>query len=180
MARRGSASSTAVLAEQVAVVAPEDDDRVVGEPQPIERLEHPADLGVHEGDRGVIGLDRPPRCAFASTPQLGGVVNQAASARLRGRFGNAAAESGSSIERIQVEILLRRDVRAVRPVEAGGEEERPVLVLLEELDGLGGDLAVGLLLVGAGERSKAERAAQAAVGREVGELRPRPCRGRGG
>jgi hypothetical protein len=46
----------AVLAHVVAVVAGEDDDRVVGQAQPVERVDHAADLRVHEADAGVVGL----------------------------------------------------------------------------------------------------------------------------
>ena len=49
----------AVLAHVVAVVAGEDDDRVVGQPEPIERVDDAADLRVHEADAGVIRLHAP-------------------------------------------------------------------------------------------------------------------------
>ena len=38
----------AVLAHVIAVIAGEDDDRVLGEPQAIQRVHHPADLRIHE------------------------------------------------------------------------------------------------------------------------------------
>ena len=88
-----------VLAEQVAVIAHEDDDRVVGEAEAIERVEQPADLGVEEGDRGVVGADDFALRLLASTPQLGGLVNQAGGGRLtrrprRDRGGAGIRSSG--------------------------------------------------------------------------------------
>ena len=46
----------AVLAEVIAVVAVEDDDGFVAELEAVEGVEQLADLLVHEGDRGEIGL----------------------------------------------------------------------------------------------------------------------------
>ena len=46
-----------VFSEVVAVVAPEDDDGVVGESVFFESIEHASDLGVDEGDAGVVGLE---------------------------------------------------------------------------------------------------------------------------
>ena len=47
----------AVVAEVVAVVAPEDDDGVLGEAGAVEFVEDPADLGVHVAEGGVVAVD---------------------------------------------------------------------------------------------------------------------------
>lgn len=54
---------------------------------------------------------------------------------------------GDALERVRVEVLFRREERAVRPAEPGGKEERPVLVLLEERNRLRGDLAIRVFLI---------------------------------
>ena len=47
----------AFFAQVPAVVAPDDDDRVVGQAGFVERVEHAADLRVHEARAGQVGAD---------------------------------------------------------------------------------------------------------------------------
>src|SRR4029450_7494827 len=54
-------------------------------------------------------------------------------------------------------------------IEAGADEKRPVLVLLQERDGLGGYLAVGVLLVTGRRRLEPEGAAAPAAWRVIRE-----------
>ena len=90
--------------------------------------------------------------------------------RLRGGLGKLRRRR-YPIERIHVEGLLRRDERTVRPVEPRADEERPILVLLEQRNGLARDLAVGVRLVWRRRGIEGERAAQAPGRRVVRELR---------
>ena len=151
------------------MVAHENDDRVVGETQPIEGVEQPADLGVEEADRGVVGADDLALRLRVDAP-VGRRREPRGSGGLRGGLGKLRRRR-NPLERIHVEVLLGRDERTVRPVEPCADEERPILVLLEERDGLGRDLAVGVRLVGRGGGIEGERAAQAPRRRVVRELR---------
>src|SRR5262249_5268561 len=86
-----------------------------------------------------------------------------------GEFTRGETWRGDLLQRVEVEIFLRRDVGTVRAVEAGGDEERPVAVLLQQLDRLRGDFAVGVLRVGGRRGVERERAAEAALRREIGQ-----------
>ena len=58
----------ATLAEMVAVIAEKDDDRVVRQLQPIERVEHAPDVGVEKRDGRVVGACRLALPFFARHP----------------------------------------------------------------------------------------------------------------
>ena len=117
----------AVLAHVIAVVAGEDDDRVVGQAEPVERVDDAADLRVHEADAGVV-------CLPALAAEVVGQLRPAPSCSCRGRRGGMSAWSsftpcdhGISFSGYRSKYGFRRDVRRVRPEEADGQEERPVL-----------------------------------------------------
>ncbi len=74
-------------------------------------------------------------------------------------------------QRVHVEVLLRRDERTVRPIEACGNKKRAIPVRFEECDGFCGYFAVRVLFITRGGRMKGERAAEAAAGRVVCEQR---------
>ena len=115
-----------MLAHVVAVVAVEDDDRLVGELQPVEGVEQLADLLVHERDRGEIGLAGLARSA--SRPCRGGATaGRRAGCRQVAR--PSARPAAACSRRIHLEVLLRRDVGRVRAIEAAGDEERLVVRL---------------------------------------------------
>ena len=63
-----------------------------------------------------------------------------------------------------------RDERAVRAIEAGGDEERAVLVLLEQGDRLLRHFAVGVLLVRARRRVVGQRRAEPSLRRMVDDF----------
>jgi hypothetical protein len=159
-----------VVGEVVAVIAHEDHDGVVGETEPLERLEHAADLRVHETDRRVVRADRlallgdrEPPVLWCREERRGRVLRELLRRQLRRR--------GHAIQRVLVEVLRRGDERAVRPIEPRGDEERTVLVLLEQGNRFAGDLAVRVLVVGRRRRVERERAAEPASRREVRQLR---------
>jgi hypothetical protein len=58
----------AALAEKIAVIADKDHNRVLAQPQPIERVEDPSDVGIEEADRRVICLDCPSHAILADIP----------------------------------------------------------------------------------------------------------------
>ena len=39
----------------ITMVTPEDDNGVIGQAQPIQGIDHSTNLGIHEGNRGVVG-----------------------------------------------------------------------------------------------------------------------------
>ena len=114
-----------MLAQMVAVVADEDHHRAVGQAEPVQLVEHDAELRVHEAHRGVVRLrdralqlfvhavvrreDRQRRCRLA-LPVARRVLGQ-----------------GDPLRRVQDEVVLGRDVRRVRAEESDGQEERLVL-----------------------------------------------------
>ena len=73
------------------------------------------------------------------------------------------------VERIKIEIVLARDARHVRPEETAADEERSVLMLLQELDATVGDLGVGVVGTVPIGLEPAERSAQRACRGEIGE-----------
>ena len=45
-----------MLAQVVAMITPDNHDRVLRLPRRLERVENPSDLRIYEGDTGVVGL----------------------------------------------------------------------------------------------------------------------------
>ena len=147
-----------VFAEVVAVVADEDDEGVLIEPLLLQFREHQAELGVHEGHRGQVGLLGRALRVFAHAVVGHGSIGKG-DLGLRGAVGGGVGHELDLILGVFLKILLRRDVRRVRTEEADGQEERLLSLFLQEGDGLGGDLAVGLLGVRAFRGEPAQRAA---------------------
>jgi hypothetical protein len=128
------------------VVAPEHHDRVVRQPQPVEGVEDAAELRVHERDRRVVRRDRLLQLRLRHTP-VRRLRPQCRGRNVRGVVGRVLRQF--HLRRgVQVEILLRRDVGGVGAEEADREEKRLPPLLLQQLDRLRRDHAVGLLLVG--------------------------------
>ena len=123
----------AVLAEVVAVIAMEDDDGLVSQAEAVQGIDHLADLGIHEGGAGKVAL-------FGLVAQLIGELVLIFLVAHVGRRGHAFLIFAGSlgqldlVERVHVEVLLGRDIRGVRAVEADGEVKWLVLVLLQQLD----------------------------------------------
>ena len=66
----------AVLAVQPAVIADQDDDRVVAQLQPVESVQEHADLGIDEGDARVVVGDRLAALGFAARLAAAGVESR--------------------------------------------------------------------------------------------------------
>jgi len=113
------------LAEHVAVVAREDDDRVLRLPGPLERVEQLAELAVDVGDEAVVGaaqrrqvLDR----VEVDRVRLVGLVRPAVHRRVRDvRRVAGHLDLGALVE---VPELLRHLERVVWVVVGGDEQER--------------------------------------------------------
>ena len=138
----------AVFAEVIPVVADEHHDGVLIETLLLELGQHQAELGVHEGHRGEVGLlGRALGILGHPIIRHGGVRECHGGLRLAvagGFLGQLHL-----VLRVLGEVRLRGDVGRVRAEEADREEERLIALLAEEVDRLRGDLAVGLLGVGA-------------------------------
>ena len=155
----------AVLTHVIAVIGGEENDGVLRKPQLFERIQHPADLGIREGRRGIVRLDRPAgqivgeiHLLLLSRDRLAGRNGQRVQIAFRG------SRQDNPLARIHVEIPLRCHIGRVRPIEADGQEERRPLggIGLQELDCRGRPDAIGLLFVGAVRRQPTERAAKPA------------------
>jgi len=151
-----------MLAQGPTVVAEQDYDGVVGELQPVQGVEYLADLRVHEADAGEVGALEGAEllCFEAVVERFGGEGDGGDVSNVLGRFFGQR----DLVQRVEGKVGAGGDVRHMGPIKAHGEEERLVLVLFQEADGFGGDLAVGLLGVGALGLQPAEGRAQPAAG----------------
>src|SRR5262245_38766071 len=70
------------------------------------------------------------------------------------------------VERVKIEVFLWRDEGTVWAIKTGGDEERLVAILFQQLDRFGGDFAVSLLFVGTFRREQRERTAQRTLWRQ--------------
>ena len=150
-----------VLAEVIAVVAGEDDDRVVGEPKAVEGPDDLPNLRIDERHRRPVGLKRLA-AEVAMEPHL--LRLAAGQGRLRHMLVVIGRHVGKpdTVERMAIEPGFRRDIRGVRPEETDGEEERGLVVRkgLQPRHGLGRSQAVGLLRVAPLGREPTDRAAE--------------------
>ncbi len=149
--KEGAFLPEAVLAEVVAVVAPEDDGGGGPELVLVEGVEEEAELGIDEGDAGVVGLEGFAEGGFGEVVAGGeAVVGE-------GGGGNVVAAGVGKfwevdlVEGMGFEIGFGGDEGGVGAEEAGGEEEGSLLFGEggEALGGFAGDQAVGLFGVGA-------------------------------
>ena len=153
-----------VFAEVVAVIAPEDNDGVVGEREAVEFVEHASHLGIDERDAGIVSLEGFAAVQFVEVVVGDGVVVG------EGGSGNVVAVAVGCVgeadlfERIHLEVFLRGNKGGVGAKESGGDEEGVVLLLVHHLDCFGGDHAVGLFFIGAFGREPAEGAADLSSG----------------
>ena len=113
-----------------AVVAPEHDDRLVGEALAINRVEHPADLGVDVARGGVVAMDQMASEWLAERfPALGHltIVTQFAT-KLRGVVGSSFRRCSQFGHRqllwvVEIPIPLGGHKRQVRLEKAHGKKE---------------------------------------------------------
>ena len=147
----------AVVAEVPAVIAPENDDRIFRETGFVEGGHDLAELGVHVTRRGIVAVDEAAR-EFVVERVVAGrdavVVAEFAAELWRvvgSAFGSGQAgglrEFGGIVE---VPVFFRRDEGEVGFEETDAHEERFARGGggFEACDGFGGDLSVGVEIVG--------------------------------
>ena len=140
-----------------AVVAPQDDDRFVGEARLIERVEHFAELRVHVADGGVVAVDERAlevvgqhavlRDVFVLA-QLAAKLRRILRRSIRWRAALGQRKSGAVVE---VPVFLRRAEREMRLQESHPDEKWRARALFRRAksgDGFGCDLAVGVGVIG--------------------------------
>jgi hypothetical protein len=157
------------------VVTEEHHDRALRELVLVEGVEQPAHLRVHETDAGVVGVQE--LAPLLVRERVERVLERATAERERvrrlvpvGRFREVELAVV-----VEVEVLLRRLERVLRPVEADREEQRLVTLLPEQLHGFVRELAVGLFGVRAtGRKPSAPRERPAG---QVPALALVPCGG---
>ena len=132
------------------MVAPERNDRVLGNGGVLHRIQQPADHVVHVRHRGQVGLDEGP-----PVPGSDDLVELVGLDELLGKVGNVVQVAGrilrqdDAVEGIEVEILLRHDPRRVRRREPDRQEQpgiagRHLVGLQEGLDRRDVDLVMQL------------------------------------
>src|SRR5215510_10576942 len=145
--KQGVLVPPAALAQVIAVIAEEDDDRRVGQLKAVERVEHFAHLRVGERDAGVVSAHELATLLIGEARE--GFPECAARQRLwqlRRAVRRVLGEL-ELFEWVEVEVLLRRVERIVRFVETEREEEWFIAPLFHQLDGFTRDLSVGLVFV---------------------------------
>ena len=148
-----------VFTEVVAVVAPEDDDGVIGELETVEFIEHTAHLGIDKRDAGIVGLQGLAAVEFIDVVIWNGVV---VGKSCRGNVVSITVGSvgeADLFERIHVEVFLRSNEGGVGAKKSGGDEKGIVLLFVHHLDRFGGDHSISLFFVGAFGSEPAEGAA---------------------
>jgi hypothetical protein len=149
--KEGAFLPEAVLAEMVAVVAPEHDEGFVPELVVVEGIEDKADLSINEGDAGVVGAKGFTEGVVGQSVAGGGAVVREGCGRDVGAIGGGRVRQAGGAEGIGIEPGFWRDEGGVGAKEADGEEEGLLAegVLAEEAGGFEGDHAVGLFGIGA-------------------------------
>jgi len=158
-----------MLAERPAVIAKEDHDGIVREFQSVQSLQDFADLRVDETDAGKIGALKNAKLFGIKTviERLGGERNGRNVGDVVWRF----LRQKNLFERIKVEIFFRRDIRNVRTIKAGGDEEWPIFMLLEQPYCFGSDFSVSLFFVRAFGFHPAKSSAQLTLPSEIDNVR---------
>ena len=155
----GMLTPHAVVAEVPAVIAPQDDDGVFRETGFVKRGHDLAELGVHVTRRGIVAVDEAARERVVERVVAGrdAVVGAELAAELRRVVGSAVRGSQARGLRefggiVEIPVFFRRDEGEVGFQETDAHEERLARGGggFEASDGFGGDLAVGVEIVGDG------------------------------
>ena len=153
----GMLTPHAVVAEVPAVIAPENDDRVFRETGFVKRGHDLAELGVHVTRRGIVAVDEAASEFVVEWVVAGrdAVVVAKFTAELRRVVGSAfgSGQAGGLREFggiVEIPVFFRRDEGEVGFEETDAHEERFARGGggFEASDGFGGDLAVGVEIVG--------------------------------
>jgi hypothetical protein len=156
------------FAQVPAVVSPEDDDRVVAMRAVVQGVDQSADHGVGVGDGGQVTLNgvfpaaRFENCAVISV----GLGHLDAGRGHVGQIVGGKRRKLDLVQRVQVVILAWHVPGHVRLVQSDGQEERPIVRLLELLDPIANDLPFAQILIGAVQRREANAADATIAGGE--------------
>ena len=163
----------------IAVIAEQHDDGVAAMRPVVQRIEHAADLVIHERHAGQIGPDAFAELLVAVALKevepgvLGQRVDAAADLRNVAEVVIADRRQLHLLQRKQIEPLLRDVKRNVRPDKPDGEKERFVVFRGEAFHGPVGRLVVAHLVVPVGEGSPVGlRAGPRHIGQMVVETPP--------
>ena len=141
-----------MLAEVVAVIAPQHHHGRGPEVQLIHRLQQHADLGIDEAHAGEVGLKRLAEdLGRVAVVRHGDVVRDGGGRDVAGVFLGHLREL-DAIQRLGIEVGLGRDVRCVRAEKACCQEKWRLAGLgepLQSLHGVASDEAIGLFVVAA-------------------------------
>ena len=98
-----------MVAEHIAVVAEEDDERILRPAAAAESVEDPADLFINERDRAVVTLPRPPHLLGAeiAVPRVA-LRSAGARERLRPGRGYGLRDVGSLAPKAVIDWLCGR------------------------------------------------------------------------
>src|SRR5262245_49075602 len=123
----------------VAMVAPENDNRLFAQLQSIELVEHAPDLRVHEAGRGPVSTNHLAGLSGRSVASNKEIRIAMRNRDLREsgrrlRMGIEVDRQRNLVNVVEVEELFRRRRWAVRLVEANGEKEWLVFVSTQVLD----------------------------------------------
>ena len=134
----------------VAVVAREHDDRVLREPEPVQRVHDAPHLGIHEADTRIVGLHGLPTQIIGQRPLLGLAAAESRRGNVRLVLLHAAHHRHVRLGVVSEIRIPRRDKRRVGPEKADREEEGPILPprrALQHPFRIGREQRVGVMLV---------------------------------
>lgn len=144
-----------VLAEVPTVVAPQEDDGVVGQAELFQAIQHESDLSIGIGNAGgVVAAEGSGEVGVLSWVAIPAMISHKFAGAVPSGLAGGLVGMGDGWEigiGVEVEILLRRAEGEVRADPADGEKERLVggVEGLELIERGGGDEAIGVDLVAA-------------------------------
>src|SRR5439155_25180618 len=118
------------------MIGGEDDDRVGGEPQPLNGIEHPAGLSIDITDTSQVSAYGGPPLLRCRGDGIAGYRAVASRERYVGFVVSRLCGERDVVDGIKVKIFRWGDQWQVRPVKANREEERlRRIVFFEPFDG---------------------------------------------
>ena len=118
------------------MIAGEYYDGVIRQSQFLERIQYPANLGIHVGNAGIVGFEQA--LVQFGRDSVGGAVALVVANDLRHVFQVVLRHYGSDhrVAVIAVKIFCRGNQGHVWPYKAAGEKKGLVLVALKKIDGV--------------------------------------------
>ncbi len=134
----------AEIAEVKPVIAPEHHERIRREREPVEFVDHPADLRIHETYAGIVAVDEltlQRGRKFGVRVLRHRFVGRDFTAAFVRHLGRSSGELLKLRHRqrrgiVQIPVFFRRGKRQVRAHEAGGDKKRRAILLATLFGGL--------------------------------------------